>query len=616
MKNLVWLLFLPGFLCNPNPLKINPDSLVAWKGSCVVIPCQINRYDGALLRDISLRWYFQPFNDTKQSDYSGHLLCNSSSTSRKCSTPSPSAFAGRLAFVGNVQNNLEKKTCSLKISQARTEDSGIYGARLSASYLWSVQRFKWFLNATVNVTESPPDPKMDINPKNIREGWTRVTCSVPYHCPEEPLGLTISGLGGTRLTSTRTTINNGMIQTVVILQMTWEDHGKSLVCSLKRQNGSEISKSTMQLDVKYAPKDLQVIASPGTILRAGETLSLECMINSSNPEVSEYLWYKDDQLMDEWMNDKKMEFKTEGDWHSGAYRCEAKNSIGSPKSSELSINVQSHLHYPSDPAASGLEPTTENEGPQSSPLLPSTPEGVSSLLPSTSYPLSLSELPPSGVPVPPLPSSQEPCDGRTLMEEFSFLSESLDQIVKAQNQFIHSSQVLTSAVVQLTQKLQEALLQKRQETRVVPSKIKKQTTSNNGVIQTVVNLQMSWEDHGKSLICSLKKRNWSEISKSTMQLDVKYAPKDVRVIASPGTIMREGETLSLECRTKSSNPEVSEYLWYKDDQLMDDQPKLKRIEFETEGDKHSGAYRCEAKNSVGSLKSEELRIDVQCELIH
>ncbi|KAL8220124.1 UNVERIFIED_CONTAM: hypothetical protein K2H54_039269 [Gekko kuhli] len=301
---------------------------------------EINRYNGARLRDISLSWYFQPFYDTNQSDYSGHLLCSSSSTSRNCSTQSPSAFAGRLAFVGNVRNNLEKKTCSLKISQVRTEDSGIYGARLSASYLWAVQRSKWFLNATVNATESPPDPKMDINPKDIREGWTRVTCSVLYHCADEPLRLTISGLGETRLTSQRTTINNGMIQTAVSFQMTWEDHRKSLVCSLREQNGSEISKSTMQLDVKYAPKDVWVIASPGTIIRAGETLSLECMINSSNPEVSEYLWYKDDQLMDEWMNDKKIEFKTEGDWHSGAYRCEAKNSIGSPKSNELSINVQ------------------------------------------------------------------------------------------------------------------------------------------------------------------------------------------------------------------------------------------------------------------------------------
>ncbi|KAL8220127.1 UNVERIFIED_CONTAM: hypothetical protein K2H54_039304, partial [Gekko kuhli] len=91
---------------------------------------------------------------------------------------------------------------------------------------------------------------MDISPKGIQEGWTRVTCSVPYHCPEEPLRLTIRGLGEIRLSSQRTTINNGVIRTVVNLQATWEDHGKSLVCSLERQNGLEISKSTMQLDVK------------------------------------------------------------------------------------------------------------------------------------------------------------------------------------------------------------------------------------------------------------------------------------------------------------------------------------------------------------------------------
>ncbi|XP_015280829.1 PREDICTED: B-cell receptor CD22-like [Gekko japonicus] len=357
MQNLVWLLFLTGFLCNPNPLKINPDSLVTWKGSCVVIPCQISHYNGAVLRDISLLWFFQPFYDTIYSEYSGHLLYDSSATSRHYITRLRSFSGSPLEFVGD----LEKKDCSLKISQVQMVDSGIYGARLSASYSQPVQRSKWFLNATVNVAESPPEPKMDISPKDIQEGWTRVTCSVPYHCPEEPLRLTISGLGGTRLSSQRTTINNGAIQTVVSLQMTLEDHGKSLVCSLKKWNWSEISKSTMQLDVK------------------------------------------------------------------------------------------SHLDYPSATAAPEPEPTTESEGTQSS----------------------LSEPPPSRVPISPLPSSQTPHDGRTLWEEFSFLSEARNQPAKAHTQFIHSCKELTSAVVHLTEQFQKALLQIRQRTCTVPREIKK-----------------------------------------------------------------------------------------------------------------------------------------------
>ncbi|XP_077193045.1 B-cell receptor CD22-like [Paroedura picta] len=433
MKNLVWLLFFPGFLCNLNPLRINPDSLVTWNGSCVVIPCQINQYMGALLSNISLLWYHQPFYDTNQSDYLGHLLYYIFTISGMYGTQVQSSPASRLEFVGNLQDNLETKDCSLKISQVRMEDNGIYGVKLFASYNRPVQLNKWFLNATINVAESPPDPKMDLNPKDIQEGWIRVTCFVPYHCPAEPLRLTISGLEKTRLSSQETTISNGMIQTVVNLEMTWEDHGKSLVCSLEEQNGLEISKSTMQLYVKYAPKDVRVIASPGMTIRAGETLSLECTRSSSNPEVYQYLWYKDDQLMFEWLKLKKIEFETEGDQHSGAYRCEAKNSVGSEKSEELRIDVQ-------------------------------------------------------------------------------------------------------------------------------------------------------------------------------------YAPRDVWLIASPGTSIHEGERLSLKCMLKSSTPEVSEYLWYKDDQVMDEWKNFKKIEFEAETDQHSGIYRCEAKNSFGTQKSEELVIDVQSHL--
>ncbi|KAL8220125.1 UNVERIFIED_CONTAM: hypothetical protein K2H54_039284 [Gekko kuhli] len=228
--------------------------------------------------------------------------------------------------------------------------------------------------------------------------------------------------------------------------MTWQDRRKSLVCSLRRWNGSEISKSTMQLDVKYAPKDVRVIASPGTIIREGDTFSLECMIKSSNPEVSEYLWYKDDQLMYEQL--KKIEFKTEGNWHSGAYRCEAKNGVGSEKSEELSIDVQ--WIAPDGPCAT------------------------------------------------PTPHLQ---------------------------------------------------------------------------------------------LCAARMPHLG-----------KDAPKDVQPTASPAMTIREGEIVSLECTLNSSDPEFSEYLWYKDDQVVDEWKNHKTIEFEIDGDQRSGTYRCQAKNSAGISK--------------
>ncbi|XP_060113649.1 B-cell receptor CD22-like [Heteronotia binoei] len=546
MKNLVWLLFLPGFLCNENPLKINPDSLVTWKGSCVLIPCQISTYKGAVLVDISLLWYFQPFYDANLSDYSGCLLYNSSSTSRSYGTRSQSASARRFEFVGN----LEKKNCSLKISQVRTEDSGIYGARLSASYSIPVQHNKWFLTATVNVPESPPTPKIDINPKDVQEGWTTVTCSVPYHCPEEPLRLTISGLEESRLSTQRTTvigygsrlpsksrtaINNGMIQTVVGFQVTGKDHGKSLVCSLKRQNGTEISQRTMKLDVKceFCPfYDISQTEYSGDLLYNSSSTPRNYQTRSQTASASRF------------------EF------------------VGNLEEKTCSLMIS--------------RVRTEDSGIYGARLFASHSRPVQRNKWFLNATVNVAESPP----VPKIDTSpkilQEVWTTVTCSVPYHCPEEPLRLIISGLENSRFSS---------------------------------KPPTITNGVIQTVMRFQVTWKDHGKSLICSLK-RDRKEISQNTMQLDVKYAPKDVHVRASPGTIIREGETLSLECMINSSNPEVSEYLWYQDDQPMYEQPKLKKIEFVTKGERHSGAYRCVAKNSVGSQKSEELSIDVQCELIH
>ncbi|XP_054855713.1 B-cell receptor CD22-like [Eublepharis macularius] len=362
MKHFVWLLFFPGFLCNlnprnRNPLTIRPDSLVTWEGSCVLIPCEIGRYGGAVLNPITLLWYFQPFYDMRQSEYNGVLLYNSSMASGYSNTHLRDS-QDRVKFVGNL-NHAERKTCSLKISQVRTEDNGIYGARLFASYSRPTQQHKWFLNATIHVAESPPAPIMDVSPTYIRESLVRVTCSVTYHCPDDPLRVVI-GLEKNHLPSQRMTTINGVIKTVVSFRVTWEDHRKNLFCSLERQDRSEISKSTKQLDVNYAPKGVQLIALPGTTIQEGQALSLECTIKSSNPEVYEYCWYKDLQLMYGCQNQSKIEFEAKGDQHSGVYTCEAKNSVGSQKSEELHIDVQSHSQDTSTHSASESKPTAHD----------------------------------------------------------------------------------------------------------------------------------------------------------------------------------------------------------------------------------------------------------------
>ncbi|XP_060113651.1 B-cell receptor CD22-like [Heteronotia binoei] len=601
MKTLIWLLFLPGFLCSENTLKINPDSLVTWRGSCVLIPCQISTYKGAALRDISLLWYFQPFYDTDQSEYSGYLLYNSSSTPRNYKTRSQTASASRFEFVGNV----EKKTCSLKISRVRTEDSGIYGARLTASYSRPFQYNKWFLNATVNVAESPPAPKIDINPKDVQEGWTTVTCSVPYHCPEEPLRLTISGLENSRFSSQPPTITNGVIQTIMGFQGTWKDHGKSLVCSLKR-DWKEISQNTMKLDVKYAPKDVQVRASPGTIVREGETLSLECMINSSNPEVSEYLWYQDDQPMYEQPRLKKIEFETRGDRHSGAYRCVAKNSVGSQKSEELSIDVQ---YPPKETKVNGWTGGAIEEGKRMD--LQCSSNG--------------------NPPVTHYEWYKEPQTAifrisKRLRFDAIQLGNAGTYYCVANNSLGHLKSSSITLDVHYGPKdvrlaIENAQLPiKENDTITLNCSFSHSNPSNSIRYKWYKNKLSLPEQRNPRIMHAVLERAGDYTcdacndvkcgSSQPVTVDIHYAPKEVKVLQEPKNPIHEGKQVNLRCYVTKANPKTDSYRWYKDGVQQHPDSAADHLTIDPVTSAHSGRYWCEATNIVATSHSQQIILNV------
>ncbi|XP_077193038.1 B-cell receptor CD22-like [Paroedura picta] len=596
MKNLVWLLFLPGFLCNLNPLTINPDSLVTWEGSCVVIPCQINQYMGALLRDIRLLWYYQPFYDTNQSDYSGRLLYNSSVASRKQSS------SNRLMFLGNLKN--EKKDCSLKISQVQMEDNGTYGARIFASYSHPVQQNKWFLNATINVAESPPYPKIDLNPKDIREGWMRVTCSVTYHCPAEPLKLTISFLGSTRSLAEKTTMSNGMLQTVADLQMTWEDHGKRLVCSLKRQR-TEISKSTVELNVKYAPKDVQLISSPGTAIREGETLSMECTCSRSNPEVSEYFWYKDDQLMEEWAKNKNIEFQTERDQHSGAYRCEAKNSVGSEKSKEIHIDVQ----YPPKEVEVQRKPMQFiKEGEKVE--LKCSAKGNPWIFSYTWYKLTQAgvfrksfQLQFNAIQVEDIGTYY--CTAENKLGKSDSPPVTLDVLYAPKDVHLAIENDHRPIKEKDTVRLNCSFSHSNPRNHIWYIWHKDKSTLSNQERLLVFTAELEHAGNFTCQVCNTIKC----VSSQPVSVDIHYAPKEVKVVQETKNPIHEGNYVILRCEATKANPKVDSYRWYKNGEphpdSVADQLSIYHL---TSAD--SGTYWCEATNSVAISRSQKLTLDV------
>ncbi|KAL8220120.1 UNVERIFIED_CONTAM: hypothetical protein K2H54_039221 [Gekko kuhli] len=459
---------------------------------------------------------------------------------------------------------------------------------------------------------------MDTSPKDIQERRMRVTCSVPYHCPEEPLKLTIRGLEGTRL-GQRTTISNGVIQTVVDVEMSWEDHGKSLICSLRRRNGSEISKSTMQLEVKCefclrmrdlgtvdAPKDVRVIASPGTIIQEGETLSLECTIKSSNPEVSEYLWYKDDQLMYDQPTLNGIEFETKGDRHSGAYRCEAKNGFGSKKSEELRIDVQ---YPPKEVKVWGMPPGGIKEGEKVD--LQCSSQGNPPISHYEWYKLPQTDVFRN--------SDQLHFNAIQLEHAGTYYCVANNSLGQSESSQVTLDVLYAPKDVQLVIENEQLPIKETDTVRLncsfshsKPSndiwyewyKDKFKLSNQGNPLDFPANLQQAGDYTCEA--CNAIKC----VPAQPVTIDIHYAPKGVKVVQEPENSIHEGNHVNLRCKVEKANPKVDSYRWYKDGvrQHLDSAPAELTIYQVTSA--HSGTYWCEATNSVATSRSQQIRLNV------
>ncbi|XP_078511473.1 sialoadhesin-like isoform X2 [Lissotriton helveticus] len=107
-------------------------------------------------------------------------------------------------------------------------------------------------------------------------------------------------------------------------------------CAATNAVGSGKS-APLNLTIEHAPKEIQVIVRPSPV--EGTPLTLTCMVNSSNPTVTNYTWYKDDHLMHE--NSSELQWQEVTSEHSGLYHCMAHNNLGSSPSAPVNVSV----HY-------------------------------------------------------------------------------------------------------------------------------------------------------------------------------------------------------------------------------------------------------------------------------
>ncbi|XP_038163083.1 myelin-associated glycoprotein-like [Cyprinodon tularosa] len=107
-------------------------------------------------------------------------------------------------------------------------------------------------------------------------------------------------------------------------------------CKAVNGYGSQNS-SIMQIDVLFSPKETAVLVEPAGLILEGSSVSLLCR-SHSNPPVTNYTWYKDDEVYQE--KGPKIVFNVIDLSHSGEYYCSAKNDFGEETSAMILLDVQ------------------------------------------------------------------------------------------------------------------------------------------------------------------------------------------------------------------------------------------------------------------------------------
>ncbi|XP_043293202.1 B-cell receptor CD22 isoform X2 [Cervus canadensis] len=313
----------------------HPKTLYAWDGACVWIPCTYSSLKGSghILDNLTVYHNFT-YNKTAK-NYVGTVLY-----SKNLTTEESTSSQERVRFLGNRRNN-----CTLLINPVRVDDSGLLGLRVMS------RTDKWMASLNLSISERAPQPHIEL-PQEIREDQeVTATCSLNFACHDYQIHLRWS-LEGTVTTSTILSTETVTTQSSLHFQPNWTHDGKNLTCQLwDPMKKWLLSEKTVLLEVKYPPKGVTTVIQNPTPIREGDSVTLSCTFNSSNPRVTRYNWNSpgsQDQTSQEKLTIRKVT------WDAAPVKCEACNQWCS-----WSPSVNLNVHYAPKDVNIQISPHTE-----------------------------------------------------------------------------------------------------------------------------------------------------------------------------------------------------------------------------------------------------------------
>ncbi|XP_027711344.1 B-cell receptor CD22 isoform X2 [Vombatus ursinus] len=560
-----------------------PAVLYAWEGTCVQIPCSYNVLSGIKKLDHFI-WYHNPQYDDENKRFDGTVLFDMSNSSKN----------KRIQFLGQ----LSKGSCSLLIHRVQVSDSGELGLRIMTP------SEKWMARVQLNVTESAPQPHIQLPPRLQELQEVTVTCFLNYSCPNYPVSL-LWFLDGQKVPAQ---VENSFIETEKVLTESkftfipnWTHHGKKLSCQLWHTDEQRLSEKIVWLDVKHTPK-ITIEASPHLEVKEGGSVTLRCLVQSSNPDVEgSFLWFKDQKKIKNW--DEILTLSNVNWQQAGNYHCEANNEMGRGRSEPV------HLQVLYSPRLSRVLPAdisvTENKTVQLMCVTAAYPpptnytwyQDEKLMLGETKQNLSFQEV------------NRQQSGQYTCLAENSEGWGNISERARLDVQYPPTGVTVTIRSQTLIREGDSVTLSCSYE------------QSNPTVSRYIWRPQFSQRVRYPSNVLTIQSIPWNaepvtcwacniDCSQAApVNLDVQYAPRDVKIIlATPKSDIRSGDQVQLRCDFSSSRPRNVRYSWTQNGKSFHEGRYLNWSSISPED---SALYSCSVTNSIGQTKSQEWDLKVQ-----
>ncbi|XP_038581414.1 sialic acid-binding Ig-like lectin 7 isoform X1 [Micropterus salmoides] len=248
----------------------------------------------------------------------------------------------------NIIGNLCQKNCTTLVSNSLTNLTNTYFLRIQNFAISGSKATACNDPLQVNVTDSPPSPKIEI-PADLKEKQSvTITCSASTPCPHSPPKLTWNLQQDSHSNTEENTDRTFTTKIQETITLSDQHDGYNITCSARYpvNEGKDVktAEERKTLSVSYAPKNTSVSISPSGLVSAGSWVNLTCS-SRAKPPVSRFTWFKSSTDGPKTVSEGEVySFKVTNVTDEGVYYCVATNDLGN-QTSEFHLTLEGSLNW-------------------------------------------------------------------------------------------------------------------------------------------------------------------------------------------------------------------------------------------------------------------------------